>query len=73
MKKTLLLLLAFTSIFQSCIEDVELDIIGGDPKIVIEGRIDSDSIPFILITRNLSIADQLDTSKLFVKNAKVYV
>lgn len=73
MKKSVLILFVLALVFQSCIEDVDLEIVGSDSNIVIEGRIDSDSVAYVLITRTTSVSEQLDEDKLFVENAEVYV
>ncbi len=57
----------------ACTEDVNLTVVGGSSKIVIEGNIENDKYAEVSVTRNSSLSATLDTSKIFVKDAKVYV
>lgn len=60
-------------LLQSCTEDINLDIAGGGGKIAIEGNIENGKYAEVIVTRNSSVSEQLDLTKILVDNAKVYV
>jgi hypothetical protein len=64
---------AFIILLQSCTEDIDLDIAGGEGKIVIEGNIENGKYAEVIITRNSPVSQPLDFTKILVNNAKVYV
>jgi hypothetical protein len=66
----LFLLLSF---LVSCTEDVNLSVVGGDKKIVIEGNIENGKPATVIITRNSPISQTVDLNSILVTNAKVYV
>ncbi len=57
----------------SCTEDINLDVVGGDKKIVIEGSIEIGSPAKVIVTRNSPISQSIDVNAILVTNAKVYV
>lgn len=57
----------------SCTEDIDLSVVGGDKKIVIEGSIEIDKPAKVIITRNSPLSQTIDVNSIIVTDAKVYV
>jgi hypothetical protein len=57
----------------SCTEDVNLSIVGGEEKIVIEGTIENGKPAKVIITRSSPVSKTIDASSILVTDAKVYV
>ena len=57
----------------SCTEDINLTVVGGDKKIVIEGSIENGKPARVMVTRNSPLGQTLDYNNLLVTNAQVYV
>lgn len=60
-------------LLDSCTEDINLSVVGGDNKIVIEGSIENGAPAKVIITRNSPLGQTLDYNNLIVSGAKVYV
>lgn len=63
----LLLLLA------SCTEDINLSVIGGEEKIVIEGTIENGHPAKVIVTRSSPVSQPIDANSILVTDAQVYV
>lgn len=75
MKKYFLLIIPLFSIllFSGCEEDIDLELVGGAQKIVIEGSIENGETAQVIITRNSPLSQAIDFSSILVNNAAVYV
>ncbi|MFN0201506.1 MAG: DUF4249 domain-containing protein [Bacteroidia bacterium] len=78
MKKHLFILLSLLSIFflVSCEKEITVNLPNGEQNIVVEGYIESDTIPYVLLTYDIAYFDKLSLnqlSNLFVKDAKVWI
>ncbi len=71
-REILLLLICFM-LFTGCEEDVNLTIVGGDTKIVIEGSIENGKPAVVIVTHNSPLSQTLDFYKILVTDAKVYM
>ena len=67
--------LGFFLIFSlfSCTEDINLSVVGGYKKVVIEGSIENGKPAKVMVTRNSPLGQTLDYNNLLITNAKVYV
>lgn len=64
------------SLFFSCEKEVKIDLNTGDPRLVVEGGIENDLPPFVLLTRSIGYFSTIDLSTLqnsFVHDAQVFV
>ena len=71
-----LFLLTLTIIISSCEKDVKLDLPQPEQKIVVEGHIEQDAPPYVILTWNTSLYEEIDANtlqSLFVKGAIVTV
>jgi hypothetical protein len=59
--------------FSSCEEDIDLNLVGGAQKIVIEGSIENGKTAEVIITRNSPLSQAIDFGSILVSDAKVYV
>ena len=59
--------------FSSCEEDINLNLVDGEQKVVIEGNIESGQYAQVTITRNSPLSQAVDFSNMLVKDAAVYV
>ena len=57
----------------SCTEDINLSIVGGEKKIVIEGTIENGKPAKVIITRSSPVSEAVDANSILVTDAKVYV
>jgi hypothetical protein len=66
----------FITVFTSCEKEVDIQIPSKDPSVVIEGQIENDLPPFVLITKSIGFFDKVDLSVLeenFVHDALVII
>ncbi|MBA3704743.1 MAG: DUF4249 domain-containing protein [Bacteroidetes bacterium] len=73
MKKIIVSFIAFIALLTGCEEDINLSIIGGDRKIVIEGSIENGEVATVIVTRNSPLSQTVDFSKILVTDAQVFV
>lgn len=74
MKKYIVYIITiFVVFFSSCEEDINLEIVGGDQKVVIEGNIESGEYAQVTVTRNSPLTQAVDFSSILVKDALVMV
>ncbi len=74
MKKYLLFIITFILFsFSSCEEDINLELVGGAQKIVIEGSIENDKTAEVIVTRNSPLSQAIDFGSILVSDALVYV
>ncbi len=74
--KKVLYIIAAVFIFVSCEKDVDIDLPQPDAKLVVEGYIENDAFPIVVLTRNSSYFDPVDSTtlaNLFVTNATVVI
>ena len=74
--KKVLYIIAAVFIFVSCEKDVDIDLPQPDAKLVVEGYIENDAYPIVVLTRNSSYFDPVDSTtlaNLFVTNATVVI
>jgi hypothetical protein len=74
--KYFLLLIIPTLFFFSCEKEITVDLPSAEDKIVIEGSIENNMVPIVIISRNMSYFDKVDTntySSLIIDNAIVTV
>jgi hypothetical protein len=60
----------------SCEKEVNINLSSGEPKLVVEGRIETDSYPFVMLTRSVGYFSKIDLTTLentFVHNAIITV
>ena len=60
MKKGIVLFIAALTFFAGCVEDVNLNVVGGEPKIVIEGKIESGKPAEVFVMRSNSVSSTKD-------------
>lgn len=60
-------------LLSSCTEDVNLSVVGGEKKIVIEGSIENGKPAKVIVTRNSPVSQAIDVNSILVTDAKVYV
>jgi len=75
MKKFLIIIIALT-FFASCEKELDLDLPQPDAKLVVEGWIENGEYPIVIISRNSSYFDSIDSSylmNLFIPNALVII
>ncbi|PSR57070.1 DUF4249 domain-containing protein [Adhaeribacter arboris] len=71
-----ILLVSFFGAFSSCEEDINLDIATGEEKLVVQGHIEQDAPPFVVLTRSLAVLSNTQSSSFtgsFVHGATVTV
>lgn len=74
MKKYIFVIFSIIGLFFSgCEEDIDLELVGGARKVVIEGSIENDQFAQVIITRNSPLSQTVDFSSIIVTDAKVYV
>jgi hypothetical protein len=74
MKKYFLFITSLVILFfSSCEEDINLNLVGGAQKIVIEGNIENGKMAEVIITRNSPLSQAIDFGSILVSDAKVYV
>ncbi len=56
-----------------CTEDINLSVIGGEEKIVIEGTIENGHPAKVIITRSSPVSKAIDANSILVTDAQVYV
>lgn len=61
------------ALFSGCTEDVDLNVVAGERKVVIEGTIENGKPASVIITRNSPLSQSIDVNSILVTNAKVYV
>jgi len=71
--KILIASIMFFTLLISCTEDVNLSVVGGEQKIVIEGSIENGKPASVFITRNSPLTQTVDFSKILVIDAQVVV
>ncbi len=72
-KKLPLFIFISILLLQSCTEDIKLDIIGAENKIVIEGSIENGKPAEIIVTRNSPVSKAVDYENILVKDAIAFV
>lgn len=68
--------LFITYTFSSCEKEIKLDIASGTPTVVIEGQIENDLPPFVLITKSMGFFSKVDLNTLesnFIHDAVVTI
>lgn len=68
--------LLFALILISCEREITVNLPETEPKIVVEGYIESDTVPIVILSKNIPYFSELDftkLSRLFLKGAKVTV
>ncbi len=74
MKKYVIYIISIVVVFfSSCEEDINLDLVGGEQKLVIEGNIENGEYAQVTITKNSPLTQPLDFSGMLVTNATVLV
>ena len=73
MKKIILFSVLSAVFLASCQEDIDLKILSGDRKIVIEGFIENGKFAEVIVTRNSPLSQSVDFNAIMVSNAQVYV
>jgi len=73
MKKLAVLSVVAIAFLSGCEEDIKLDIVNGDRKIVIEGFIENGKFAEVIVTRNSPLTQAVDFDRIVVKDARVYV
>ena len=71
-----LIAIVFIFSFYSCEKDITIDLPKNDSKLVIEGRIESGSAPFVILSNSVSFFDEINfetLEKSIVTDAKVFV
>ena len=74
MKHLFALFLVFS--FVSCEKDITIDLPQNEAKLVIEGRIESGSTPFVILSNSVSFFDEINfetLEKSIVTDAEVFV
>ena len=64
------------TVFSSCTKEIDIDIPDTEPRVVVEGRIEPDMPPFVILTRSSAYFDPVDVNSFlgsFVHDAKVTV
>lgn len=72
-KLSIYIITLFVVLLSSCEEDINLNLVGGEQKIVIEGSIETGGFAQVTITRNSPLSQAVDFSNILVKDAAVYV
>lgn len=74
MKKIILVSILFFTFFSSCTEDVNLTVVGGEIKIVIEGKIESGKVAEVFVMRSNPLSSSRDYKDFyFVADAVITV
>ena len=73
MKKLISLAFVSITLFNSCEEDINIDVKAGDKKIVIEGNIENGKPAEVIVTRNSPLFSTINFADILVTDAKVYV
>ncbi|MCE9537973.1 MAG: DUF4249 domain-containing protein, partial [Bacteroidetes bacterium] len=73
MKKIILCSIASLMFLFSCTEDINLNVVGGEKKIVIEGSIENGQYAKVIVTRNSPLSQTINVITILVTDAKVYV
>ena len=60
-------------LLSGCEEDIDLNLVGGKQKIVIEGSIESDQTAQVIVTHNSPLSQAIDFASILVTDALVYV
>lgn len=63
----------FLMVLVSCEKDINLNIVGDEGKIVIEGNIENGRHAQVIITRNSAVSKQLNLLDILITNAQAYV
>jgi hypothetical protein len=73
MQKMIFLVLAIV-LFTSCEKEVDIKLNDGEKKIVVEGVIEIDEVPYVTLTRSIGFFDKIDLSSIeYIKNAQITV
>ncbi len=67
------IVLLFILFFSGCTEDINLSVIGGEEKIVIEGNIENGHSAKVIVTRSSPVSQSIDVNSILVTDALVYV
>jgi Domain of unknown function (DUF4249) len=73
MKKIITLSFLIIGCLASCTEDINLNIIGKDATIVVEGSIENGDYAFVILTHSSSVSKPFDFNNLLITDAQVYV
>lgn len=65
--------LLLVTLLVSCTEDINLSVVGGEKKIVIEGTIENGKPAQVVITRSSPVSQAIDFAAILVTDAQVYV
>lgn len=71
-----LVCIAILFIFSSCEKEVHINLKQSDPQLVVEGAIETNQPPYVILTNSLSYFDKIDLATLqnnFIHDAEVYV
>ena len=60
-------------LLSGCTEDINLSVIGGEEKIVIEGTIENGQPARVIVTRSSPVSQTIDANSILVMDAQVYV
>ena len=73
MKKRVLFIFVSFPLLHSCTENINLSIIGGGNKVVIEGSIENGKPAEVIVTRNSPVSKPVDLSKILITDARVTI
>jgi hypothetical protein len=72
--KFLISFLPIALLFTSCEKEIDLNLDTGTTKLVIEGVIETNELPYVTITNSIAFFSKIDLSKVsYIKNAKVSI
>jgi Domain of unknown function (DUF4249) len=73
-KLKIIAVVLFALIFSSCEKDLKVNLPTGNSYLVVEGEIESDNYPFVVLTNSIGFFDKIDLGSLkFEKNAEITV
>jgi hypothetical protein len=65
--------ISLVALLTGCTEDVDLSVVAGEKKVVIEGSIENGKPATVIITRNSPLSQSIDVNTILVTDAKVYI
>ncbi len=71
-----LLMLAFVTLFSSCEKEVHINLQSSEPRVVVQGEIETGFVPFVVLTSSLGFFSKVDLTTFqnsFLHDAKVQV
>lgn len=72
-KRLFISFLLLITLLVSCTEDINLSVVGGEKKIVIEGTIENGKAAQVVVTRSSPVSQAIDFAAILVTDAQVYV